>query len=254
MLRKLFTSRARAARPAAAVPPGRRVYAIGDIHGRADLLDQLVARIDQDEAARGPADTLLIFLGDVVDRGPASAAVIDRLCALAEERGNVRFLKGNHEEIFLGAIEGEPKALRLFCRIGGRETTLSYGIAADAYDRMDYEELAHALATVVPREHAAFLEAFEDMIVLGDYVFVHAGIRPDVPLEEQRGKDLRWIREPFLDYDGRLERTVVHGHTISDELDVQGHRIGVDTGAFSTGRLTALALEGEEMWTVVATG
>lgn len=250
MLKKLFKAHRASATPPAIVPDGQRVYAIGDIHGCADLLDALLTQIAEDDAARGVARTSLIFLGDLVDRGPASAAVIERLRRLAEERPDTHFLLGNHEEVFLEALKGEPKALRMFCRIGGRETILSYGVDADAYDRMDYEELHAVLRTHVPHSHEAFITAFEDMIVIGDYVFVHAGIRPGVELSSQRSADLRWIRNPFLSHDRPLGKIVVHGHTISEELDVQAHRIGVDTGAYETGRLTALGLEGGERWTV----
>ena len=248
MISKLFKSRGAAKSTASHIPEGRRIYAVGDIHGRADLLEDLIALIDADAAARGPAETTLIFLGDIVDRGPASAAVIDRLYGLAESGADVRFLLGNHEEIFLGALDGEPKALRLFCRIGGRETVLSYGMDAAEYDRLDYEELVGRLATLVPAEHRAFLKGFEDMIVIGDYVFVHAGVRPDTPLDRQRTSDLRWIRDPFLDHRSRLEKIVVHGHTMTDEVERRDHRIGIDTGAYASGQLTALGLEGSDVW------
>jgi serine/threonine protein phosphatase 1 len=224
------------------------VYAVGDIHGCVDLLDALIALIDADETARGPADTTIIFLGDVVDRGPASAAVIERLRGLATERGTVRFLLGNHEEIFLGALDGDPKALRLFCRIGGRETVLSYGMEATEYERLDYEELVHRLADIVPAAHRQFLSEFEDMIVIGDYAFVHAGVRPDQPLDRQRTADLRWIRDPFLNHGARLEKTIVHGHTMSEEIERRNHRIGIDTGAYSSGKLTAIGLQDSDVW------
>ena len=248
MISKLFKPRTGAKPALAAIPEGQRVYAVGDIHGRADLLDALIALIEADDRDRGPAETTLIFLGDIVDRGPASAAVVERLRTLAQQRGSVRFLLGNHEEIFLGALDGEPKALRLFCRIGGRETVLSYGMEAAEYERLDYEELVHRLADLVPADHRRFLDGFEDMIVIGDYAFVHAGVRPDTPLDRQRTADLRWIRDPFLDHRARLEKTIVHGHTMTDEIEHRGHRIGIDTGAYATGRLTALGLEGREVW------
>lgn len=248
MISKLFKSRNAAKANQPAIPDGRRVYAVGDIHGCADLLDQLIVLIEADELARGPAETTLIFLGDIVDRGPASAAVIDRLRGLATARPDVRFLLGNHEEIFLGALDGEPKALRLFCRIGGRETILSYGMEPTEYDRLDYEELVHRVDQLVPDEHQEFLRAFEDMIVIGDYAFVHAGVRPDTPLDLQRTSDLRWIRDPFLDHRSTLEKTIVHGHTMTDEIERRTHRIGIDTGAYSSGRLTALGLQGTETW------
>lgn len=250
MLKKLLKARRAAAAPVATIPDGERVYAVGDIHGCADLLDALLVRIAEDDAARGPARTTLIFLGDLVDRGPASAAVIERLRTLATDRPDTRFLLGNHEEVFLEALKGEPKALRMFCRIGGRETIMSYGVDPADYDRMDYDELHQAMRSRVPAEHEAFVTGFEDMIVIGDYVFVHAGIRPDTDLSMQRGSDLRWIRKPFLDHAGALEKIVVHGHTISPELDVQPYRIGVDTGAYESGRLTALGLESSSRWTV----
>ncbi|WP_353460960.1 metallophosphoesterase family protein [Sphingomonas faeni] len=254
MISKLFKSRTASKTSTSVVPEGQRVYAVGDIHGCVELLDELIALIDADDAQRGPAETTLIFLGDIVDRGPASAAVIDRLIDLSKTRGTVRFLLGNHEEIFLGALDGEPKALRLFCRIGGRETILSYGMDATEYERLDYEELVHRLAELVPQEHRAFISAFEDMIVIGDYAFVHAGVRPDAPLDGQRSSDLRWIRDPFLEHRNKLEKTIVHGHTMTDEVEHRNHRIGVDTGAYASGKLTALGLEGGDVWHLQTNG
>ena len=250
MLRNFLKSRG--SKPAFAIPPGERVYAVGDLHGCDELLARLLALIDADDASRGPAKTTLIFLGDLVDRGPASAQVVERLRRLALERPGTRFLKGNHEEIFLGAVEGEPKALRLFCRIGGRETVISYGLDTDRYDRLDYEEFAAELKQLVPAEHTAFIDRFEDLIEIGDYVFVHAGIRPGVDLDQQHSRDLRWIRDPFLDHDRSFNKMIVHGHTISPEIDFRSNRIGVDTGAYSTGQLSALGLEDATSWTVVA--
>lgn len=249
MLRKFLKSRG--PKPAFAIPPGERVYAIGDLHGCDDLLARLLESIDADDKARGPARTTLIFLGDLVDRGPASAQVVERLRRLALARPDTRFLKGNHEEIFLGAVEGEPKALRLFCRIGGRETVISYGLDPDRYDRLDYEEFAAELRQLVPPEHAAFIDTFEDMIEIGDYVFVHAGIRPGVELAEQQTRDLRWIRDPFLDHDRSFDKMIVHGHTISAEIEFRSNRIGVDTGAYTSGQLSALGLEDTASWSIV---
>ena len=250
MLKKLLQGRRAAAAPTPAIPDGERVYAVGDIHGCDDQLSRLLTAIDADDAARGSARTTLIFLGALVARGPASAGVIERLYRLAADRPATRFLLGNHEEVFLDALKGDPKALRMFCRIGGRETILSYGVDSTEYDRMDYDELHQAMQRHVPTAHQAFVERFEELIVIGDYAFVHAGVRPDTDLSAQRSADLRWIRKPFLDHNGPLEKVIVHGHTISEDLDVQGYRIGVDTGAYQTGRLTALGLEGTERWTV----
>lgn len=247
MLAKLLKTR-RTPAWRAAVPTGRRVYAIGDIHGCADELERLLALIEADDAAREDAETTLIFIGDLIDRGPASAQVIERLRRLALERRDVRFIAGNHEEVFLRALAGDERSLRLFTRIGGRETAISYGLTAAEYERLDYPELAAALDARVPPEHRAFLDRLEDMIVVGDYVFVHAGVDPAADLDAQDPADLRWIRSPFLDHGRPLAKIVVHGHTISDDLDVRPHRIGIDTGAYATGRLTALGLEGMASW------
>lgn len=235
------------------LPDGQRVYAIGDIHGCHNLLDDLLIRIDRDNAARGTAQTQLVFLGDLIDRGPDSAGVVERLMALAEQRGNVRYLLGNHEEIFLRALDGDLEALRLFVRIGGRETALSYGVSERDYERTDYAELLELMQIQVPQRHIDFLKGFEDRIEIGDYVFVHAGMRPGVPIGEQRRGDLRWIRSSFLDSDWEFGKLVVHGHSISEHVVVRPNRIGIDTGAFDTGRLTALGLECDDRWFLHAT-
>ena len=248
MVLKLLRRAIEPAPPATRVPEGVRVYAIGDIHGRLDLLDELLFRIEADERARGPASTELIFLGDLVDRGPNSAGVVQRARELKESGRPVRFLMGNHEEVFLKALAGSLEALRFFVKIGGRATILSYGIDSTEYDSLDYAELLPQLIARVPREHVAFLKSFEDRIAIGDYLFVHAGIRPRVPLEEQTGGDLRWIRSEFLDYRGNHGAVVVHGHTICDHVEERANRIGIDTGAFASGRLTALGVEGGERW------
>ncbi|WP_187334366.1 metallophosphoesterase family protein [Novosphingopyxis iocasae] len=233
----------------ASIPEGERVYAIGDIHGRADLFDALLAKIEADDTARGNAETTLILLGDLVDRGPDSRGVVERAMKLGATRGNVRFLAGNHEEVFLEAVRSPSKEVaRFFYRIGGRETVMSYGLSEEEMNALDHAELAQRIPQVVPEEHAAFIEAFEDSIAIGDYLFVHAGVKPDVPLDSQKARHLRWIREEFLDHKGRLDKLVVHGHTISEEVEERGHRIGIDTGAWESGKLTAIGLEGTERW------
>ncbi len=248
MLKKLLRSSRVVPDAAPAPAPGSRIYAIGDIHGCRAELDRLLVMIDADDATRGPADTTLIFLGDLVDRGPDSAGVIARLMTLAQERPRVRFLKGNHEELFLHALAGAKDALRMFCRVGGKETVLSYGIGRAEYDALDYPELAARMEALVPAAHRAFLDGFEDMIVSGDYAFVHAGVRPDVPLDDQKPSDLRWIRDSFLDHRGAFPKMIVHGHTITPEVDSRPNRIGVDTGAYASGKLTALGIEDRRTW------
>ena len=253
MIAKLFSRRSKAS-PAASVPEGRRLYAIGDVHGRADLLEGLLERIDRDDRSRGGPQGTLIFLGDLVDRGPDSAQVIDRLITLRGERPDTRLLVGNHEEVFLSVLGGDTKALRFFTRMGGKETILSYGITPEAYAAADFEELAQMVDAAVPEAHRSFLKSFDDMIVEGDYVFVHAGIHPGVSLEEQRPSDLRWIRDPFLEAPPPFEKVVIHGHTIFDNVVELSHRIGLDTGAYRSGTLTAMGFEGGERWILQESG
>lgn len=233
----------------ARVPDGVRVYAIGDIHGRNDLLLALLAQIDADDAKRGSADTVIVFLGDLMDRGPDSAGVVETAMGLRDSGRKVRFLMGNHEEVFVRACrKRDPKVTRFFLRIGGEATVLSYPITRAEYITLDMEQLSARLTTLVPEAHLDFIESFEDQIVLGDYAFVHAGIRPGVPLANQTVSDLRWIREEFVQQRGDLEKVVVYGHTIYDNIEERGSRIGIDTGAYASGKLTALALEGGERW------
>jgi serine/threonine protein phosphatase 1 len=230
------------------VPVGRRVYAIGDIHGRLDLLEILLEAIASDGASRPAAATTMIFLGDLIDRGPDSASVVERLLQFSKAGLDARFLMGNHEEVFLRALKGDLRALRLLIRIGGRETIFSYGIGPEDYRNLDFEDLAALLKEKVPAEHVEFLSSFERWIEVGDYLFVHAGLRPGVALADQSSSDLRWIRDDFLRHRDSFGKLVVHGHSISDEVDVRSNRIGIDTGAFASGRLTALGLEKDSRW------
>jgi serine/threonine protein phosphatase 1 len=246
-MRSLFNFLARSHPRPSAVPEGVRVYAVGDIHGRLDLLDRLLAMIDEDDRARGPARTELIFLGDLVDRGADSVGVIERLMALRESR-SVRYLMGNHEEVFLRSVGGDLRALRFLVRIGGRETLLSYGILDAEYRDLDYEELLALLREKVPPSHVAFLSAFETWIEVGDYLFVHAGLRPGIAVEDQKTSDLCWIREDFLRHRDSFGKIVIHGHSITEEIDERPNRIGIDTGAFASGRLSAIGLEGDQRW------
>ena len=250
MLARLF-KRTATKRPldTARVPDGVRVYAIGDVHGRSDLLLKLLDEIERDNTVRGPTKTQIIFLGDLVDRGDDSAGVIETAMALRATGGNVRFLLGNHEEIFVKACrKRDLKTLRFFLKIGGDATLQSYPIPRSEYLALTLEELAERLPSLIPEAHLAFLESFEDQIIIGDYAFVHAGIRPGVALSEQKRNDLRWIREEFTEHRGDLEKVVVFGHTIYPEVEERGSRIGIDTGAYASGVLTAIGLEGSERW------
>jgi len=249
-IRQFF--RPRAQRSAPRVPDGTRYYVVGDIHGRLDLLEALAQAIEDDDRRAGMADSQVVLLGDLVDRGPDSAGVIAFARRWSGAR-KVRILAGNHEEMFLQSLES-IEVLRQFIKYGGRETLLSYGIAREDYVRLSLEDLFARLDALVPLDDREFIAAFEEMIVAGDYLFVHAGIDPERPLEDQRRSDMLWIRERFLRHQGPLSHVVVHGHTIYDAVEHCGNRIGIDTGAYASGRLTALVLEGDSQRTISAVG
>lgn len=232
------------------VPGGERYYVVGDIHGRLDLFDRLITAIEDDDSANPPATTRIVLLGDLIDRGPDSAGVIKRARKWQKAR-EVRILAGNHEEMFLESF-ADPEVLRHFLKHGGRETILSYGLPRKEYRQLSLEELFERLQGLVPGKDRDFVAAFENMIVAGDYAFVHAGIDPHLPLDEQRRSDLLWIRERFLRHKGPLPKVIVHGHTIFDEVEYKRQRIGIDTGAFRSGILTALVLEGSQRRTIQA--
>ena len=232
----------------AAVPPGERVYAVGDVHGRFDLLQQLLEEIEADDRARGPAETHVVMLGDLIDRGPDSAAIVDFFLSRLPSFARFHFVMGNHEEMLLTVLDDPASpGLAHFLRFGGRETFESYRVPQRMLDL--YEDHASGdFASYVPDEHRTFLAGFADWVRIGDYLFVHAGVRPDVPLDEQVGADLRWIRGSFLASGADHGAMVVHGHTITAEPEMRANRIGIDTGAFASGVLTALGLEGTERW------
>lgn len=229
-----------------AIPEGQRVYAIGDIHGRDDLFAQIIDLIRADHSSRGPAEITIILLGDLVDRGPASASVVERAMRLHKEFPDTRLLIGNHEECFLAALTGDVRRLRYFMRIGGEATVRSYWNDDESLAVASFEQVAERLPELVPAEHVRFLGMGEDLIEIGDYAFVHAGIRPGVPLEKQSMTDLRWIRDEFLDDMSEHGKMIIHGHSISAQPDEQVNRIGIDVGAFQSGVLAAICLEGEE--------
>jgi serine/threonine protein phosphatase 1 len=232
---------------------GYRAYVIGDVHGRLDLLEELLGKIDRERAERPPAKTLLVFLGDLIDRGPSSAQVIERLRTLTLPGLQSVFLLGNHEEVLLRIIGGEAGLITQWRWFGGAECLKSYGVDPKALARLDDQAALETVRAAIPVSHVEFIRSFVDTCRFGDYLFVHAGIRPGVALEEQAQSDLRWIREPFLFDDTDHGCVVVHGHTISSEVEERTNRIGIDTGAYRSGVLTALAIEGAERW-YVSTG
>ena len=240
-LRKMF--RPKPAGPLPSVPAGTRYYAIGDIHGRLDLFEAMVDAIEADIAGQPDLQTTVILLGDLVDRGPDSAGVIRRTREWQEVR-EVRVLAGNHEEMFLESFE-DSDVLRHFLKHGGRATILSYGLERSKFMRLNLDELFELLPQLVSEEERAYIGSFEEKIIAGDYLFVHAGIDPERPIDQQKRSDMLWIRDRFLKHEGPFEKVVVHGHTIFDRVMERGSRIGVDTGAFRSGVLTTLVLEGE---------
>ncbi len=247
VIRKLF-SRSEPVPRTHRIADGQRVYAIGDVHGRLDCLDTLLAAIDADHATCGSgAEPCIVFLGDLIDRGPDSRGVIERAMAEAGHR-RCLFLMGNHEEILIRAWEGDRRATALFHRVGGRETLVSYGVSAADYAALDLDALTDLIGRIVPADHIAFLRACADSHASGDYLFVHAGIRPGVALDAQDPVDLRWIRGEFLNDPRDHGPMIIHGHSITETVDEQPNRIGIDTGAFASGTLTAIGLEGDQRW------
>jgi len=231
----------------ARIPEGERVYAIGDVHGRLDLLKSLLLQIETDSMRRGHARTHIVFLGDLIDRGPESAQVIEFLIGYRPAFRSLHYVAGNHEECFLDVINGSSATEMAWFQFGGYETMKSYGVAERAVIARG-AVLQQELADRVPQSHIDFLTKFVDQVRIGDYLFVHAGIRPGQPLERQSPQDMRWIRDEFLEDDTDHGFVVVHGHSISRAPVVRGNRIGIDTGAYRSGRLTALGLEGDESW------
>lgn len=246
-LRKLFGGPA--STNTSRIPDGQRVFAIGDIHGRLDLFEALMSAIEAEDEKRGPADTTIILLGDLIDRGPASLGVLSLARQWQSERRAankaMHILMGNHEEMLLDSLE-RLEVLRHFVQHGGRETILSFGVDEKTYAAASWEELHALVNQVVSDEWVNFIKSFEKSILIGDYAFVHAGIRPGIPLNEQSVSDLRWIREPFLSSEQSHGCTVVHGHTIIPAPEFRRNRIGIDTGAYQSGQLTAILLEGAE--------
>lgn len=250
-------------RPKAAKAPvtrstgGRLVYAIGDVHGHLSLLEGLLDRIAADVASREPSPSssppqapVLVLVGDYVDRGPESRGVIERLIALealATQRGDFepRFLLGNHEQTMLAFLES-PEGGPAWAEFGGGATLASYGVPPPPGrgDAAAWAEVQARFKAAVPSEHVAFLRRLELSARYGDYLFVHAGVRPGVPLDRQDPEDLVWIRGDFLNAAHRLDVVVVHGHTPAEAPFVGADRINIDTGAYATGVLTAVRLDG----------
>jgi serine/threonine protein phosphatase 1 len=223
--------------------PGLRIYCVGDVHGRSDLLSGVSDAIARDLDARPIGKALTICLGDYVDRGPDSAGVID-LLARGDFPTPLETLRGNHEVMMLGFL-AEPLELGAWRRFGGLDTLLSYGVPTeDPALGIGFETARETLLARMPARHVAFLKSTRSYVSIDGYFFCHAGVRPGVPLDAQDPRDLMWIRDDFLSYEGDFGKMIVHGHTPVAKAEIHENRINIDTKAFASGRLTCLVLEG----------
>lgn len=230
--------------PPPEVPAGQRVYAVGDIHGRYDLLRTLLERIEEDAACHPDTERTLVYLGDYIDRGPDSRQVVEHLVTTRPSGLRSVFLMGNHEESLLGFLD-DPEAYAGWLSYGGLATLVSYRIdPGPPMAGLPLLDLAEELLARIPGHHLTFLRRLQEAYVLGDYLFVHAGIRPGVPIELQSRQDLLWIRGDFLRSTAPHPKVIVHGHNISEEPEIKANRIGIDTGAYASGCLTCVVLEG----------
>jgi serine/threonine protein phosphatase 1 len=228
------------------LPERFRIYAIGDIHGRSDLLNDLLSRIEADIFARPIDRPLYVFLGDYIDRGVSSRETIDRLIEQSE-RGECIFLKGNHEQIATKCLS-DRRLFDQWMRLGGLETLISYGVAPENPARENsIAKLQAAFHHALPRAHLRFFRLLRPSFACGDFFFAHAGVKPRVGLSRQKESDLLWIREEFLSSNEDFGKIVVHGHTPVPEIEIGPNRINIDTGAFATGRLTCLVIEGSSL-------
>ncbi|ASG24938.1 metallophosphoesterase [Nitrospirillum viridazoti] len=258
----LRPAQARPDRTAPRAPDGHVLYAVGDVHGELGLLRRLLDAIARDHAQmverHGPLTPVLIMLGDYVDRGPDSRGVVDLLRGGADPAGRTlddmlpgftrHCLRGNHEQSMLDFLDDPMAALR-WLDFGGPATLRSYGLPAvmEGPAVLQAVALSEALAAQLPPSHRRFLDDLTYQVVYGDYAFVHAGIRPGRPLAEQTAEDMLWIRAPFMLAEGPHEKVIVHGHTIVPDVDILPQRIAVDTGAYRSGRLSAVVLHGPDI-------
>lgn len=224
------------------LPAGLRVYAVGDIHGRLDLLEELLSRVDADLAQRPVTRPIFVFLGDYIDRGPSSRETIDRLLQRSELNECV-FLRGNHEQLAVNCLHN-PRVINQWLRLGGAETLASYGLTlGHLTNQTKVAELQAAFHRALPRAHLNFFREQQTSFACGDFFFAHAGIKPRVALSRQTEQDLLWIREEFLTSKEDFGKIIIHGHTPTHAIEVRPNRINIDTGAYATGRLTCLVID-----------
>ena len=228
------------------IPHDTRIYAIGDVHGRADLLKQMFAAIDASLISYPIRHAVQVLVGDYIDRGPNSRDVIEALIARASEHQMV-YLKGNHEDYALQFLS-DPSLLAEWSRVGGVNTLMSYGVKPSLKENAaEQRAVADAFRMALSPRHLHFMRSLVLTYSCGDYFFTHAGVRPGIPLAEQSEQDLLWIRDDFLLHEEDFGKIIVHGHTPAAAPEVRPNRINIDTGAFATGRLTCLVLQGAEM-------
>jgi serine/threonine protein phosphatase 1 len=236
-------------KPKPKLPNGIRIYAVSDIHGCADLLQDVFAAIDHHLAHAGSARALHVFLGDYIDRGPASRQTIDLLIERSRRHESI-FLKGNHEAFLFEVLQNASR-LEAWKQYGGFQTLMSYGLVPSIKpDRDEQNELVRALLDCMPNHHRSFFSNLRSSFSCGDFFFAHAGVKPGVPLRRQREEDLLWIRDEFLQSEEDFGKFVVHGHTPVSKPEIRPNRINIDTGAYATGILTLLTIQGERMFVI----
>ncbi|WP_042001694.1 metallophosphoesterase family protein [Streptomyces sp. AcH 505] len=231
------------------LPDGVRIYALSDIHGCADLLAEMLAVIDADMAHSPPHHAIEVFLGDYIDRGPDSRATLDLLIKRSRHRNTV-LLRGNHEAFLMDVIR-DPSRLGDWLRVGGQQTLTSYGLTPTlSPDPQEQAILVRQLVSSMPPDHLTFLKRLRLTFTCGDFFFTHAGVRPGVPITEQQEADLLWIRDEFLHSQEDFGKYVVHGHTPVRAPEILVNRANIDTGAYATGNLTLLSIQGTRLLAV----
>lgn len=240
----MLSTRKSSGRPSGARgPAGKRCYAVGDVHGRIDLLKDVLEQIMLHDASRRPLETAVVLLGDLIDRGPGSNEVVEFVRRFQSDRFRLFVLMGNHEELMLRSVDGDLDAFHAWMTHGGLATMRSYGVDTKRLAGLELEDFRQRVADALPHSHISFLRSAADSIRFGDYLLVHAGIVPGKTIDQQRARDLRWIRGPFLASDADHGFVVVHGHSQRTEIEVKPNRIGIDTGAYHSGILTAAWFE-----------
>ncbi|MEM6415349.1 MAG: metallophosphoesterase [Pseudomonadota bacterium] len=230
---------------------GKRCYVIGDVHGRFDLLDTLIKSIAADIEERNKngdmLQTEIVFLGDLIDRGPQSKDVVEFVRQLRVENGRTHLIMGNHEEMLLKGLYSDARLLNDWLRHGGAACAASYGLAPQKLLGQSAQTIQKRLRDTIPESHRNFLRHAVQSVIFGNFFLTHAGVRPEIPINKQSGKDLRWIRNEFLESTADHGFVIVHGHSPRPSVELLFNRIGLDTGAYVSGVLSALMIEGAKL-------